>query len=285
MLRDINRPPRGRHLWEKGSTMTQSSPGDGHYVYLDRAEGSGTVMYVGYGMRPYRALADAEQRNHQEFAAWLDESPYSLEIAGPYNDEASAKEVEAALIEVVQPRFNRARGHGCKFRPVGVPHHLADRQTEDALTISEIGRRTGGALLVYLSPGDELPDGRKKFDAAEPDDRTVVSNIEERWQIGPHLDEWCANVDDGPRVLVGLHGPVLSRFIVGAARIDTSRWGDEGLRVEGNRWRVPLVEPVDLDAEELRGRRAESVKFGNLSHLLHIWVDGEGAIRHPRQTG
>lgn len=153
----------------------------------------------------------------------------------------------------------------------------------EPLTLSEIGRATEGALLVYLAPGEFLPDGRRKFDTAQADDGVLIGDMEGVWDIGRHLDEWSFNPHLSPQVLVAVHGtPLTKRLIVGAARIDTSRWEDPTLKVpDRRRWYVPLVQPVDLDQAGLRGRRVPEVRFGPFDWQLHIWVDAEGVQRHP----
>lgn len=44
-------------------------------------------------------------------------------------------------------------------------------------------------------------------------------------------------------------------------------------------WKVPLVDPTELDMAELRGRRVKDIRFGQFSHQLHIWVDASGQRR------
>ena len=255
---------------------------DGPYVYLYRTQ-AGQPRYVGYGMTPARAMSHPGHSHNDEFRAWLSRGDYRLEISGPYRDEREGKAVESALISALKPSFNIALGDGPRFVPLGVPPELADRPSMSALDLPEIGRVTGGALLVYLAAGDFLRDGRRKFDPALPRDEDVLSNIEGVWEIGRHLDEWKADPSKSPQVLVGVHGKsVKHRFIVGAVAIDTASWGRADLEVpERQRWRVPVVRPIDLDRGALRGRRVEGVRFGQFSSRLHIWVDGDGVQRHP----
>jgi hypothetical protein len=253
----------------------------GHYVYLYRSAGApGRVRYVGYGESLPRALAD---RPDPAFAGWLEQGNYQVEVAGPYGDEDVARQVEASLISAIAPEFNRVAGTGPKFAPLGVPPELGERPASDPLSLGELGRRSGGALLVYLAPGTQLSDGRAKYDPAEPDDEVIVSNIEGVWDLGRHRDEWRRQPDQGPQLLLGIYGPKPARrFVVAAARIASSRWGSPELEVpDQGRWRVPLADPGDLDACGLRGRRVRNVKFGYFAHLLHIWVDGSGHVRHP----
>ena len=252
-----------------------------NYVYLYRTL-AGVPVYVGYGHEVARALQHSGGSHNQPLRDWLAKNQFNLRIAGPYSSESEAKAVEAALISAMNPRFNVAPGDGPQFTPVGVPAGLWERPQMEAMTLDQIGRAASGALLVYLAPGDFLTDGRKKFDAAQPTDREAVSNIEGVWDISSHLSTWKKDPISGPQVLIGVHGPVKHRFVVGALRIDTSAWGrDSDWIEERRRWRVPLSDPTNLDAYGLRGRRLKDVKFGQFSHQLHIWVDGRGERRHP----
>ena len=105
--------------------------------------------------------------------------------------------------------------------------------------------------------------------------------MEQKWQIGGLIETWKESPAEGPQVLVGVYGPVNHRFIVGAARIDADRWNQAALHVSGDRWRLPLTPGTSLDECELRGRRVVGVRFGRLAHLLHIWVNAQGAVLHP----
>ena len=254
-----------------------------NYVYFYRTL-AGAPVYVGYGHDVKRALTHSGHSHNDDLQAWLASNTFDLRIAGPYASESEAKAVEAALISSLTPRFNVAPGDGPKFVPVGVPPDLWERPQMEPLSLEQLGRLTGGALLVYLAPGDFLGDGRKKFDAALPTDADAVSNIQGMWDLSALLGSWSADPNQGPQVLIGIHGPVKHRFVVGALRIDTSRWGRKEFYIDDRRrWRVPLADQTELDACQLRGRRVVEVKFGQFSHQLHIWVDADGRRRHPAQ--
>lgn len=243
-------------------------------------------MYVGYGHNVERAISHTGGSHNVRLKSWLKREKFDLRVAGPYATEGEAKLVEAALISGIEPRFNVAAGEGPKFVPLGVPPHLHERPQMEQLALSEIGRLTGGALLVYLAPGAFLRDGRKKFDPAHPSDEDAVSNIEQRWQLGRLIDGWQRQPDKAPKVLLGIHGKVGHRFIVAALEIDRDRWSEADLLCPTNpgrphRWRVPLRDRRELDVQGLRGRRVQNIKFGQFSHQLHIWVDGNGRRQHP----
>jgi len=252
-----------------------------HFVYLYQSS-SGRVVYVGYGRRTARSMAHPET-GHPEFRRWLSSNSHEVRIAGAYRDADEAKAVEAALISALEPRFNRAPGQGPRFVPLGVPLELAGRARMEPLGLRAIGRRARGALIVYLAPGDLLPDGRRKFDPSQPSDEDAVRNTERWWQIGNLQELWMDEPTTAPNRLIGVHGRIGHRFIVASLKIDRRRLGDEGFRHprRSARWTIPLVDKTDLDSVGLRGRRVDGVKFGNMAHQLHIWVDHTGAVRHP----
>ncbi|MEI6363536.1 MAG: hypothetical protein WCP95_15545 [Actinomycetes bacterium] len=254
-----------------------------HYVYLYRSKG-GAPKYVGYGREDERPLEHPGASHNDALRAFLAGSDYSIEIAGPFRDREEGLNVESVLISAVRPEFNVAAGNSKRFRPLGVPDAYAERPSLPPLSLDEIGRATGGALIVYLAAGDFLSDGRRKFSMANPDDADVLSHMRGRWDIERHRDEWLANPDASPKVLIGVHGPkVQHRFIVGATPIDTRRWFEEELRAPDmrRRWFIPLLDPLQLDSCQLRGRRVSGASFGQFSSMLHKWVDGDGVMRHP----
>ncbi len=118
-----------------------------HYVYLYR-DLAGKTKYVGYGQNVERALSHTEKSHNQLLKTWLAKDSFDLCIAGPYRSESEAKVVEAALISSMNPEFNIAPGDGPKFSPIGVPPELWERPRMKPMTLAEIGRETGGALLI-----------------------------------------------------------------------------------------------------------------------------------------
>ncbi len=118
-----------------------------HYVYLYR-DLAGKTKYVGYGQNVGRALSHTGKSHNQRLKAWLAKDNFDLSISGPYKSESEAKVVEAALISSMNPEFNIAPGDGPKFSPIGVPPELWERPRMKPMTLAEIGRETGGALLI-----------------------------------------------------------------------------------------------------------------------------------------
>lgn len=252
-----------------------------HYVYRYLDE-RGRTVYIGYGESPERAMSHPDSSHNAELRTWLKQAKYELLIAGPYRDKDEGHAVEAALISSLDPRFNKSPGTGPKFRPVGVPVELAARPSDTALTEAELGERTGGALLVYIAPGSVMKDGRPKFDPTNPDDSVVVADIEAWWAIDRHIATWRNDPHGGPQVLIGVYGKVQHRFVIGACRIETIRWGaDRETNTKGRLWKVPLAQPLDLDAMQLRGRRLDGIRFGRGAHVTYRWVDSAGVVRHP----
>ena len=257
-----------------------------HFVYLYSTH-TGKPIYVGYGKEVSRALSHTSSSHNEELERYINnkKNKYEIKVSGPYRDKKEAKNIEAAMIWSLHPRFNKARGSGPKFLPVGVPPKLWNRPRMKSLSLSQIGRITGGALLVYLAGGNKIfDDGRTTFDPGRPLDRVAVSNIEKRWDIGSLLKKWEKHPETAPNILIGIHGAIGHRFIVGALAIDKTSLGNPQYKTfkrNQNRWQVPLKTRTKLDEHKLRGRLVTNVKFDNLSHLLHIWVDGNGHVRHP----
>ena len=255
-----------------------------HFVYLYRTL-QGDPVYVGYGQAVERALTHSGGSHNADLKRWLAQTKFDLQIAGPYSSEREAKAVEAALISSMNPRFNKSPGDGPKFAPVGVPSSLWERPRMPELSLRQIGIKAGGALLVYLAPGDFLRDGRRKFNAAIPSNRDAVSNIEKNWDLARLIDYWRKYPRAIPNVIVGIHGRVEHRFIVGALEINRESLCDDSNQRRADRWprprwKVPLVDRTNLDVEELRGRRVKDIRFGQFSHQLHIWVDAQGKRRN-----
>jgi hypothetical protein len=274
-----------------------------HVVYLCRTP-SGAPKYVGYGRHLARALSHAEHSHNERLREWLRVGRFDLTVSGPYRDEAEAKAVEAALISALGPEFNVAPGDGPRFLPVGVPPALAERTAQPALADRELGILTGGALVVYLAPGDFLSDGRRKYDAADPRDADVLATMRGYWDLGKHVSVWAAQPHSGPQVLMDRLGERADAHGTSACAAPPRRsrarqergpplrsWrrcdrhdqvGRPGSVVpDWRRWEVPLREPIDLDVADLRGRRVAGLRFGQSSWQLHKWIDPRGWTLHP----
>ena len=254
-------------------------------VYLYRALGSPQIRYVGKGATPDRALQHTGGSHNAGLRQLIETRQYVLEVAGPYSSPTEAALVEAALISALSQGgtqaalVNEAAGAGPKFRPVGVPGELAERTLLPALTLSETGRLTGGALLVRNSFGADLSDGRPRLDpSSQHQDDVIVDNLVKYWLLERVTPVWEADPDSRPYALIGSVGPVAHRYVPGALLIVRDALRDEPIHE---------VTPVntDLDAFELRGRLIAGAKFGQGKHQHFIWVDAEGAVRYGESTG
>lgn len=251
-------------------------------VYLYRAAGSSRIRYVGRGTTPERALAHTGGTHNEKLAALIHSGEYILEVAGPYPTVEHAQLVEAALISALRldgdqaQLANNTSGHGPRFVPLGVPGQFADRALLPALTLNEIGRHTGGALLVRNSFGGDLGDGRPRLDAmSQQQDDIIVDNITKHWMLERVADQWHQDPDSKPHVVLGAAGPLRHRYVPGSLVIDRSRIGTEPVR------EIPVLDTPHLDAAELRGRLLADARFAQARSAHFIWVDGEGRVRHP----
>jgi hypothetical protein len=257
----------------------------GHFVYLYR-DIEGRPVYVGRGGEISRAEGHALGTHNAGLAQLIAKGVYTLEIAGPYGSIETSAAVEAALISALRvsatPRLtNIAPGDGPKFVPLGVPLALAERGAAQPLSIEEVGRMTGGILLVRQSSSGvfSLDASRAKYDPAHLDEGVVRDNILRYWKLAPLLRLW-KKTGEWPLVIAGLAGPTKRRYVTGALR---TVWDDNfplhhkrGFEVGGT---------GDLDAFDLRGRRVENARFGQFNIAHHIWVDGKGVVRYMVPSG
>lgn len=183
-------------------------------VYLYRGQGSAQIRYVGKGASPERALQHTGGSHNPGLRALIETGEYVLEVAGPYPSPAEAALVEAALISALSRSgtqaalVNEAAGAGPKFRPLGVPGELADRPLQPPLTLGELGRITGGALVVRNSFGPDLADGRPRLDPfSQQQDDVIVDNLVRSWLLERVLPAWVTDPSSRPFVLLGAAGP------------------------------------------------------------------------------
>lgn len=255
-------------------------------VYLYRRLSSPQIRYVGRGTTPDRALQHTGGSHNEGLRALIESGDYALEVAGPYASAAEAALVEAALISALERTgaqaalTNLAPGSGPRFRPLGVPGDLAGRPLAPPLTLADIGRSTGGALLVRNSFGADLSDGRPRLDPLSPQNDVIVDNITRHWSLHRLASAWLADPTSRPRVLIGCAGPINHRYVPGALHIDTQRLCDDPISGV-----VPTTATTDLDAHQLRGRRISDARFAQGRHQHLIWVDATGTVRYGAPTG
>lgn len=104
--------------------MMRTVTGD-HYVYQYVDAESRETAYVGYGKSASRAISHGTSHN-RNLKEWLKSATYEIRIAGPYETEAVALDVESAVISATNPRFNVQPGNARRFRALGVPDDAAE---------------------------------------------------------------------------------------------------------------------------------------------------------------
>jgi len=251
-----------------------------HCVYLYRDPNTQKIIYVGRGATPDRAVQHTGGSHNPGLRAIIEESDYSVELAGPYPSAEAAAAVEAALISALRLQTtqaaltNAAQGDGPRFRPFGVPASYAERLLLPPLAVAEVGVITGGVLIVRNSSGGDLAPGRPRLDPLYPQDDVIAENLWRFWLLDRLVPGWVADPSTCPKVILGAAGPVRHRFVPGASFIDTARIGS------GDPREVPLVQPLDLDACALRGRMLSGVRFdlGRQSHF--VWVTADGSVAY-----
>jgi hypothetical protein len=260
----------------------------GQYVYLFR-DAKRRPVYVGRGERIARAESHLSGTHNTGLESLIASGKFSVEAAGPYGDEPTARAVEAALISALDgaPGFaNAAPGDGPRFAPLGVPTHLAARLDEPRLSLGQLGRLVGqcfggGVLLVRLSSGGAFTSdaARSKYDPAAPDDAVIFENTIRWWWLRDLVTRWQAHPEQTPAVIAGLAGPPSRRYIAGSVLIDREASWDEGNDPD---YQVPAaVQPVsaiDVDACELRGRLVDGALFSQIKPGHFIWVDAAGVV-------
>ena len=257
----------------------------GHFVYLYR-DLEGRPVYVGRGGEISRAEGHAVGTHNSGLAELIAKNAYTLEIAGPYGSLEMSAAVESALISALRipatPRLtNVAPGDGPKFVPLGVPLALAERGASPPVSIEDLGRMTGGILLVRQSSSGvfSLDADRAKYDPAHLDDQVVRENIVRYWKLAQLLRLWT-KTGEWPPVIAGLAGPTKRRYVTGALR---TVWGEEFPLTHQFGFEVGVT--GELDAFDLRGRRVENARFGQFNIAHHIWVDGDGGVRYMVRPG
>ena len=253
------------------------------YVYLYR-DLAGKVLYVGYGANHKRATSHSSRSHSKTLASFLAENKYTLEIAGPFRSEVTGRAVETALISALRPAFNKHPGSmDCRFRPLGLPNHFADRLLLPPLKkrdfFRNLPRNVSSVLFVYIGDRD-FGDGRKPYDPTKPpNDRQMLERMDRWWQIGRHLASWTRSSSQSPALLIGVTGSLTNRFIVGAVKIATERWSS--VEKDGGLYSIPIAGPNDLDAFGLRGRKVSPearLRFGALTPQFFIILKRNGQV-------
>jgi hypothetical protein len=245
-----------------------------HFVYLYR-DVKRRPRYVGYGADAERAFSHLLGTHNEGLEELIESGSLSLEIAGPFDDENTARAVETALISCLAPTANIARGEARhRFRPLGVPEAFAARFAEPPLQRDELLRRAGpfgaGVLCVKISRIDfEEENGvRRGYDPTRPgDDSEILGRVVQWWPLDRWIPQWMENPERGPGLLLGIYGAPGAQIVVASLLVDRANWKC-ALRSNA-KVRVPALETPALDAGQLRGRRldaAAGLKFGAWTH-------------------
>jgi hypothetical protein len=270
---------------------TQHGTAQEHYVYLyiDERE---RVRYVGYGRETERATSRLAGSHNDGLNRFLVERKYRIEIAGPFVEEQTGKAVETALISALKPEFNIDRGQSrWRFRPLGVPDHLAERLVARELTLSEFLTVQGSAPtpVLFVIVTDIDLDERVGYNPANlPNEEQIRKRVDRYWQLQRFLPAWTANPQLSPGLLVGVFGSPGRQIVIASARIDRGKWATAEL-YKGGKLCVPLCEPLNLDAFGLRGRRIAKgrLMFGGIPAQFYIVLDVDGVAvggHHRREA-
>ena len=272
--------------------MTISDP-NRHYVYLFRTK-AGKPLYVGYGASVVRSASHLSKHAHNDklSAALLRHPDHTLEIAGPFGDEHSARSVETALISAYRDEptlCNVNKGHHmCRFRPLGVPNEFVQRVDQPALAaadLSELARRARGLIIVGINDRD-LGDGRPGDLLADiSGDAKIAERVDRWWQLRGHaIRTWRDTPADSPGLLVGVSGRGALRMVIASIAIDRKGWlAAIEASQRGGLLRIPhdAANLRGLDRYRIRGRRIEvdaGVDFGRFRQETFILMDATGSI-------
>jgi len=255
-----------------------------HYVYL-YIDACARVRYVGYGGKPKRASSYQAGGSHNDkLNSFLSKGPYRIEIAGPYGSESCGRAVETALISALKPKFNIDPGQSrLRFRPLGVPIEFAERLTDPELHLSDFLAAQGSVptpvLFVIITDIDF--EGRVGYNPARPPtDEQIRQRVDRWWQLKRFMPKWKSKPEVSPGLLIGVFGSPGRQIVIAALRIDRSNW-DNAEIFRGGKIRIPLVDPLDLDAFALRGRRIvknAGLRFGGISAQFFRLLGVDGAI-------
>jgi len=264
--------------------LSDSTSSQGHYVYR-YLDSRGRVRYVGYGRETDRATSHLVGSHNRALNEFLEAKQYRIEIAGPFADEQTGRAVETALISALQPEFNIDAGPSrWRFRPLGVPLQYADRLSEPELLLHDFLSAQGSdpvPVLFVIVTSVDFDDDRVGYNpASPPSDEQIRVRVDRWWQVRRFVDAWASTPDDSPGLLIGVFGSPGRQMVIASARVDRANWR-EAETVSGGLVRVPLVEPVDLDAFSLRGRRiasAAGLRFGGYPAQFFVRLGRDGAI-------
>jgi hypothetical protein len=267
-----------------------------HYVYLYRDERS-RPRYVGYGARPTRATAHLIASHNPALARFIENSRFTIEVAGPFQSKEAGLVVEAALISALKPDFNVAAGMSvAQFRPLGVPADYAHRLEIPPLDRNDFlrGQPEDAMPVLFVSVGErDFGDGRVGYDPANPpEDNQILERVEKWWQLRRSIPAWSVDSATSPGLLVGVHGAPGAQIVIASCLIDRTEWANaEPFPYGESKLRVPLIATPGLDAFEFRERRINreaGIAFEGIAAGFFMILNPDGTIqggRRPRASG
>jgi hypothetical protein len=169
----------------------------------------GGVRYVGYGKSHDRVSSHLSGSHNQMLNDFLSDQKYSLEIAGPFDNEMTGRAVETALISALKPDCNISQGHGnWRFRPLGIPERFAERLTLPPLFREDLinsGGESAYPLLFVRINNTDFDDGRVGYNASNPpEDREILERLDGWWQLNSYVKEWGNDSSKSPQTLLGV---------------------------------------------------------------------------------
>ncbi|WP_320151697.1 hypothetical protein [uncultured Tolumonas sp.] len=233
-----------------------------HFVYIYKDQKS-SIQYIGYGKNPERAVSHQNKTHNKTLEELIKNGEYTVHIAGPFEDEMTARAVEAALISALNPFCNQKQEKKeWRFRPIGIDGSLAYRLSESPLKKDDFLKKHNQVLFVRIS--NENFSDRVGYDiSSPPSDEEILSRVRKYWQLNKYLPDWVENPKESPSLLVGITGAPGSQIVIAATEIDTKLWGETEVHHKG-RIEIPLKNN-QIDISSFRGRRVDvsvGLKFG-----------------------
>jgi hypothetical protein len=114
--------------------------------------------------------------------------------------------------------------------------------------------------------------------ASPPTDDQIRSRVDRWWQLQRFVPGWIADRESSPGLLVGVFGSPGRQMVIASALIDRTRWKKAEMHA-GGRISIPLIEPTNIDAFSLRGRRIArkaGLMFGGIPAQFYIRLGVDG---------
>lgn len=244
-----------------------------HFVYIYR-DASGKVCYIGYGQSSEAAFARMADTHNKRLRELVNSKSLTLEIAGPFDSQATALAVESALFSAIMPAIvpgadsstEGARGQTIhRFRPLGVAPQFAER-----FAMAPLGRddlievldeaNSPSFLCVHVENiyfADDNGILRRGYEPSNPpSDEEIAERVQRFWLLETKLADWQRNPIQSPAILLGIHGDIDNQFVFASMATDRENW-DAGARApeDDALYEVPVRNDLGLDVAGLRGRR------------------------------